>query len=274
MIKALVIGANGFLGRNICESGLRQGWDVYGLYHNTNDKIPTKVKQLSLAELERNIINYDFIFHAAGSFLMPINNLIEININLTEKITKLFQDSHIIFISSTAVYGNHTKVIEDTSVFDKPNSYGLSKLAGEFVLSAHKNSTILRLTALYGSGMNKNLFIYKIIESAAQNNQVTIIGDGERKQDYLYIKDAADLCVLAAKKKKQGIYIGATGMSISNNKVVEILKACRPEVEIQHQGTDTSPSYAFNISRTVDEMNFKPKYSFEEGLKEMLEQYE
>ena len=269
-MRVLIIGANGFLGRNICKTCLDSSFNVAALYHKNKDKIPTQVKAFSEKELESLPENYDVVFLAAGNFTYPPAKLLEVNVVLTQRVVKKFIKSRIVFISSTSVYGVHKKVINISSSFNQPSEYGRSKLAGEFIAKTHKNASIIRFTALYGSGMNNNLFLPKIIKGALRKKVIRIFGDGKRRQDYVYVKDAASLCLLVAKHRRADTFLGAYGKSFSNNQIARIVKSLVPGTKIIHVGKDETPNLVFNVTETKNELGFSPEYSPREGLKEML----
>lgn len=273
-MKALIIGANGFLGRHICHAFLNNSWKVEGVYHANKDMIPGQAKIHHVSGLENLPRNYDVVFLTVGNFTSSISELLETNVVLTKKVIKRFVNSKIIFISSTTVYGLHKNKINISSPFNQPGSYGWSKLAGEFITQTHKNASIIRFTTLYGPGMNDNLFIPIIIEQARKEKVIKILGDGKRKQDYFFVKDAASMCFRVALHKKAGVYLGASGKSFSNNQIARIVTSYFPETDIIYTGKDEHPSFAFDILETKNELGFSPVYSLKKGVEEMVKFYE
>jgi len=273
-MKVLVIGANGFLGRHICQKFIDNSWEVEGAYHKKKDNIPKKVKVYPINKLENVPEDYDAVLLTVGNFTSSISELFETNVLLTQKIVKKFNRSRIVFISSTAIYGQHKDRISIYSSFNQPNDYGLSKLAGEFIARTHKNASIIRFTALYGPGMNSNLFLPKIIELARKEKVIRIFGDGRRRQNYLYVRDAATLCFLVAEHRKIGIFLGVYGNSFSNNQIAKIVTSYFPGTGIIYNGKDESPSFVFDVTNTKKELGFFPTYSPQEGIGEMNKFYE
>ena len=269
-MRALIIGANGFLGSHICRGCLDNSWEITALYHRNKDQIPRGVDVYPIEKLEKLSEDYDTVFLSVGNYTLSTKELRQANVELTLRVVEKFDRARIVFISSAAVYGLHKDVINISSTFNQPNDYGLSKLAGEFVVKAHKNARIIRFTALYGPRMKENLFLPTIIRGAMKKKLIKIFGDGKRRQDYLYVKDAASLCLLVAKHKKPGIYLGAYGRSFGNNAVAEVVRSFFPGTTIVHEGEDRASSFAFNVPEVKRELGFKPSYSLKKGIKEML----
>lgn len=275
-MKVLVIGSNGFLGRNIVKKCLEKGWSVDCVYNKQKKYIPSDCKSFFIEELFERQRNYDLIFLFAAfipheSHDLASGKLLEINIKLPLRIAERFQKSRIIFSSSVAVYGEHTSVISEKSSFNSPNLYGLSKLSAETLLKFHPNYQIIRFSSLYGKGMNPTTFIPHVIQEAKENKKITIFGDGSRLQDYLYIDDAIEYCMKAVDRKESGIYLSVYGKSYSNTAVAKIIHKLIPDCSIEYTGEDTNPSFVYNNALSRELLNFTPLFNLESGLREIIE---
>ena len=161
--------------------------------------------------------------------------------------------------------------VSENSPLNNPNTYGMSKLVGEFIAKFHPHSSITRFSSLYGIGMNETTFLPKIIHSALHKKKITLWGDGSRKQDYLHVADAAELCILTGLTGKKGkVYLGANGQSYSNLEVAHIVQKCVPGCRIEYSGENYAHSSHYNNKWTMKELNFVPKISLDEGIKEMV----
>jgi len=175
----------------------------------------------------------------------------------------------MVYISSTNVYGNTNQVVTENSSFNSPSIYALSKIAGEFIVGSMKYFSIVRLAYIYGPRITNSSFIPAIIVSAKENKKITLFGQGEREQDYIYIDDAVNFCVLSAMKESNGIYLGATGVSVSNRQVAEEIQKYI-DCKIEFKGVETGQSFYFNPEKTFEELNWKPQISISEGINNML----
>lgn len=270
-MKVAVIGANGFLGRYIVDECLNEGWVVDCIYHNNKDKIPQDFISYNISELNKINYKYDIIFIVAGNFESKIGGLIESNILLPLRCIRNFPNSKIVFISSVTVYGIQQNVINEEASFINPNLYGFSKLCGEFIMRDFGVGVYLRLTALYGQGMNCKLFIPKIIHNAKYNQKIILYGEGTRLQDYLHVRDAAKLSIkVALKGVNSKTYLGVYGKSFSNFEVAKKVQTFFPDCRIEFSGKDNTPSFVYNNEWTKKQLQFQPQYCLEEGIKELI----
>lgn len=270
-MKICIIGANGFLGRNITLQCLEKKYDVLAVYNNRKNNIPTSCRTMKYCDLLKSNLRFDTIFLTVGSFKSTHEELIDANINVTQAISNKFKKQKIVFISSVNIYGFQKQIITTRTSFNNANIYGLSKIAGEFIVMNHPKYSIVRLTYLYGKGMNTNSFLPKIIQDAIEKKLITLYGRGLRKQDYLNVKDAAALCILAAQNNRNNVYLGATGYSITNQQIAKEIQVFIPGCKIKITNIiDKAQSYNFDVRATKKKLNWNPKHILQEGLKEMI----
>ena len=158
----------------------------------------------------KKIVDYaDIIFHLAGNTSIPVAdqdpklNLIDSLapiINLTHAAKDLNATPRVIFASTVTLYGL-TEILPVSEETDpKPfTTYDLHKLFIEQHLEmATKNkiinATSLRLSNVYGpslvsSSANDRGVLNKITETAINNKDITIYGDGNYTRDYVFIDD-------------------------------------------------------------------------------------
>ena len=268
MKTAAVIGANGFLGSSVVNCLLEIGVDVYAVHNGRTDNVDGRAKECSVDDFLKSGVEPDVIFHAAGNYACTHEQLLEIN-DVLRKISKEKAPSKIVYVSSSNVYGAHGESsISEGSAFNNPGLYALSKIAGEFTVAAHDRYAILRLTYLYGKGITNSSFLPRIVKNAVENKEIVLFGEGERKQDYLHIDDAVKFCI-AANLKGNAVLLGATGISVSNREVAEIICSLTGAV-VTYTGVETGDSFLFNPSATFDLLGWKPEVDFKEGIKTML----
>lgn len=270
-MKVLIIGANGFLGRNLVRKCLDLGWDVDCVYNNEKKFIPKKCKSYHIDDLEKIKDSYSAIFLLSAFIpqdksVISDERLLEVNINIPLRVVRKFKKSKIIFSSSTLVYGIHNSIISENSSFNSPNSYALSKLAGEYIVSFTANYQIVRFPSIYGNGMNTKTFIPKLLEQAKQKKKITLFGNGSRLQNYLYIEDAVGYLLSAMSQEQPGIYLGVYGKSYSNTEVARIIQKVITGCNINYEGEDNSPSFIYNNSITKQLLGFNPIYNLETGI--------
>lgn len=277
-MRVLVIGINGFLGSRVARRCRLLGWRVDGVYHRRQDQVPPGIRVWPVSKLASLPDKYDIVFLLAAKIVygdcadLPATELISANVELPLLVVKHFRASHIVYSSSVSVYGQSTATIREISGFQNPNIYGLSKLAGECVLQLHPSVSIVRLSNLYGKGMNDNLFIAKIVSDAKNKKKITLIGKGERVQDYFYIEDAARLCMALGEKRAQGVYLGVYGRSYSNKTIARLVAGQFPPCRIVNVSGNEGPSFRYDNSQSRQQLGVRPHYSPALGIAEMIKE--
>jgi len=151
----------------------------------------------------------------------------------------------------------------------------------------HFNSIVVFPTNLYGPEDNFDEgsshvipALIKKIYRAKQNNlkSIDLWGDGTPTRDFLYVDDAAEGIVLAAEKynKSEPVNLG-TGKEISIKELAELLiKLMNVKLTInwQKEKPNGQPRRSVDSRKAFKEFGFKPKISWEEGLKKTIEWYE
>ncbi len=261
-----VVGAAGFLGTYLVTGLLSEGYKTTAVYNRS--AVTNTVESLHVDNFKQKHNQFDSIFISLGNYSCSHQELIKIN-NLIEEILRINERAKIIFISSSNVYGNHDEQIHPKSSYNNPGLYAMSKLAGEFLVSSHPRFAILRLTYLYGKNLNNNSFLPNLIKSSVHENKIRIFGNGSRKQDYLHVNDAVQLCIKAMVSEENGIFIGASGNSTSNQEVASIVSYYHGS-EIIFEGEEAGVSFSFNIEETKSLLNWSPKVNIHNGILSML----
>lgn len=268
MKTAVVVGANGFLGSALVNKLLDHEVEVIAVYNANYDKINPKAKRTTHEELLQITTQPDAVFYLSGNYANSHAKLLEINDTLYHY-TLRFPQTKMVYISSTNVYGSNKEVVTEQSAYVNPGLYAQSKLAGEFIVKAMTRYAIVRLAYIYGPGITNTSFIPSIIAAAKTNKKITLFGNGEREQDYIYIDDAVSLCVASAMQQQNDTYLGATGIAISNKQVAEEVQK-HTNCTIEYTGIETGQSFYCNPEHTFKALQWQPQTPFSEGMKHML----
>jgi UDP-glucose 4-epimerase len=255
-----VIGANGFIGRNICSHHIFKKDEVYAFINSNYDKVPKECKIFSPTQSCSIIL--DYLYVTVGNYSLSFDQyLIQ-----TQEISKIISNldfKKIIFISSTAVYGNHSLPIELNPDYSNPNIYGVIKLLQESLIKQFHNYCIVRPTYVYGNGMGNNSLIPTWINSAIKSQTINVLGNGTRSQDYIHISDL--LQVFDNIPQENTTVLAATGQSISNIDLANLICNSLPLTSIKFNGDDNSSSFKFKT-----DLPFFCK-DISQGIKELIE---
>ena len=96
-----VIGANGFIGRNICSHYVLKKDEVYAFVKTNYDKVPKECK-IFFSNQSCDIV-LDYLYITVGNYSLSFEQYL-IQTQEIFKITSNLKFKKIIFISSTAVY--------------------------------------------------------------------------------------------------------------------------------------------------------------------------
>ena len=300
MSKILVTGCAGFIGSHLCEKLVKLKYKVVGIDNLSNGKISNlktikdnknfefiKADINNLNILNKNLCKIDKICHlAALADIVPsIKNpksYFKSNVYGTFNLLNLCKDLKIkkfIYTASSSCYGIPSMYpTNEKSKIDAKYPYALTKRLGE-ELSIHfgklyKIPTVsLRLFNVFGprartSGSYGAVFGVFLAQKLA-NLPYTIVGDGKQKRDFTYVDDVVDAYIeMLGSNFKNEIFNVGSGNCYSINYLVSLLKG--NSVNIPKRPGEPDCTFA-DISKITKYTNWKPKVSFELGVKKLLE---
>lgn len=255
MKNILIIGATGFIGKNILESFLTYDnnnivllvRDVFKVRTSFKDNTSIKIVQADFKDvaLVKKIIenhNINIVIHLASG-LIPSSDQKDFDLEMKQIVAPTYElleylcehDIKIIFFSSGGtIYGKvqENKILE-THLLQPINYYGYSKLMIEnyiLFLNRTKNLSylILRPSNVYGKyqKLDSNQgFIAVSIGKILANIPIEIYGDGNTIRDYINIKDVAIITkeLINANINNVVLNIGS-GVGTSLNNIIMLLQ--------------------------------------------------
>lgn len=323
-MKILVTGVAGFIGYHLAERLLVEGINVYGI-DNLNNYYDVSLKKDRLAQLqartgfefqlldlfERQGIDslfqaekFDCVVNLAAQagvrysienpFAYVDSNLVGF-VNLLEA-CRYHQIKHLVFASSSSVYGANTKVPFATSDnVDRPVSlYAATKKANELIAHTYSHLynlpiTGLRFFTVYGPWGRPDMAYFKFVDAIAQGKPIDVYNFGNMKRDFTYIDDVIEGVVRVMFKPPQAIVDGSASTApykiynIGNNTPVELLQFIEViekavgKTAIKNllpmQPGDVPCTYA-DVDDLIKDVGFKPTTSIEEGLGRFVEWYQ
>lgn len=291
-MNILIIGSEGFIGRNCHNYFLAQNHTVYGCdivgqsrpdYFSVNPQNPDY-------NLVFSQINPDVCINASGSADVGFSlgnperdhelNVQNVNF-LLEAIRKNCSSCKLINFSSAAVYGNPQSLpITESAKTDPLSPYGKNKLQSELLLKEYYNkyklSTVsIRVFSAYGTGLKKQLF-WDIYQKSLRHKNVTLFGTGEESRDFIFIDDLARAidCII-----QKGTFTGEA-INVSSGVETKIRDAAQSLLSLLGSGFSLEFSgeekkgdpknWRADIS-LLKQMGFVPFVTFEEGIKRYAE---
>jgi dTDP-glucose 4,6-dehydratase len=211
------------------------------------------------------------------------NNVIGV-FTILEALRKNNPDAKLIHISTDEVYGDIFKgsFKEDDRL--KPSSpYSASKAAADMFVLAYARTynlyaIITRCTNNYGPYQFPEKLIPKTIIRASMNLKIPIYGTGKNVRDWIYVLDHCEAIDLVMQNgEKDEIYNISSGEELMNMEVVEeilgIMGKNKSLVELVEDRPGHDIRYSLDSSKIRDELGWKPKHSFKEGIKKTVKWY-
>ena len=183
----------------------------------------------SFKDKKINIIFNNFQPAVELNSLTSSTQYINNSIVSTAKVLEYFEKSNInkiIYTSSSSVYGNNILCSEDDEL--KPmNLHASLKVANEKLIEKfsieHKiDYTIARVFNMYGGDDNFSI-ISKIIKAVKNNEQITIVNNGNAIRDFIHIDDVVDIYIRLLEIKDIKILNVGTGNGTSIKNIIDFL---------------------------------------------------
>ena len=323
-MKILLTGSAGFIGNNLAQKLLARGDIVIGV-DNLNAYYDVNLKQARLnkiishknyTHINENISNKENIYEifrtnqpeivvnlaAQAGVRHSISNpedYINSNIIGFQNIldaSKDFKPQHIVFASSSSVYGaNKTLPFSTQDNVDHPlNLYAASKKANELVSHAYSHiyeipMTGLRFFTVYGPWGRPDMALFKFAEQISNEKKIQVFNNGNHSRDFTYIDDIVNGVIKVidnppSKADKENSNLADPSVSdvapwkiynIGNNSPVELMyfielieKNFNKKAKMEFmplQVGDVPNTYA-NIDDLKNNLDFTPKVSIEEGI--------
>jgi len=263
MTKVAVTGGAGFIGSNLTRRLLSEGYEVTvvddlstGLLSNVDQKTTT-FHEISITDphaLKIALMDCQTIFHLAarGSVPRSIKNPVathDVNATGTLNVLEVARatGAHVIFSSSSSVYGRNMQLPKDESMWLGPMTpYAASKLSAEGYVQAYASAynvptTLLRFFNVFGPRQRPDheyaAVLPKWIWLAMHGQPIDVYGDGTASRDFTYVETVLDIAMTAMKEKvtTEGAMNLAYGNRIFLNDAIEMLKKHFPDLKVNYK---------------------------------------
>ncbi|MBS3158930.1 GDP-mannose 4,6-dehydratase [Candidatus Woesearchaeota archaeon] len=307
----LVTGGAGFIGFHTSKKLLELGKNII-IIDNFNDYYNVKLKEDRIAQLPKKdlkVYNEDIADFKAISRIIKKNPITKIchlaaqagvryslknpfiyersnvlgTLNLLEA-AKQSEIKDFVLASSSSVYGNNKKIpfSEEDNVDNPISFYAATKKSAELIAHTYShlyniNCTALRFFTVYGPWGRPDMSYYKFTQAITEGKKIPVYNYGKMKRDFTFIEDAVPAIITALERPfKYEIFNIGNSKPIELNYFIEVLentlgKTAEKELMEDQQG-DVKQTFA-DISKAKKMLNYKPKTSISEGLKEFVEWY-
>ena len=310
--KILILGATGFIGKNILQFFVKQ--NKYKIFATYNKKPKLKYKNIvwikvnltNPKKVEKLFKNIDIVIQAAAttSGANVIINSPQLHVTdnavMNSYIMRACHENsvkHVIFFSCTVMYP-HSRIslnenynIQTDKIYKKYFGVANTKIyvekICEFYASLGKTKfTCIRHSNIYGQNdkfdlKNSHFFGSTIrkISSLKNNQTLEVWGKCEEKRDMLHIDDLLNFISKVINKQKKAFQIVncCYGKSFKIIEIIKmIIKASKKKLKIIHNLE--KPSIGVNIlvdnKKAKKLFNWKPKIDIKIGILKTLKWYE
>ncbi len=191
-------------------------------------------------------------------------------------------------VSTDEVYGDLP--IDRTDLFftectglNASSPYSASKASADLIALSYFKTfglpvTITRCSNNYGFYQFPEKLIPLAINRALENKKIPVYGNGENVRDWLFVEDHCSAIDLVMRKGKTGEVYNIGGHNEQSN--IEVIKVIlnqlgRPETLVSYiadrPGHDRR--YAIDSSKIQNELGWKPKTEFQNGIRKTIEWY-
>jgi UDP-glucose 4-epimerase len=296
--RCLVVGGNGFLGKNLTLKLLSKKFDVVIYDISKPSCVIDMVEYIEgsidntalLVASARNAHAIIWLVHTS----VPATSMYDVESDLLSNIPPLIRfvqqlqkdadKKRFIYLSSGGtVYGNASvnSPTDEVAAKDPISSYGLTKFIAEeylnfFLKRSSVPTFILRPSNVYGPYQNLNTpqgLIGHVFRSLIMNEPITIFGDGSIIRDYLHVADLIEAVLLCLKTTPNSPFplvlnIGSgRGTSINDilsyaSKITGIQASIKKEPE-----RDFDCRYnVLSIEKARKEIGWEPRIELQQGL--------
>ncbi|MBU6344264.1 NAD-dependent epimerase [Cylindrospermopsis raciborskii] len=330
-MKILVTGAAGFIGFHLSNYLLNRGDYVVGI-DNLNSYYDVSLKQARLVQLEPHNKLFSFIpldladrervnnLFAQYQFDVVVNLAAQAGVRYSIKNPHAYIDSniigftnvleacrhygvkHLVFASSSSVYGANTKIPFSThDNVDHPISlYAATKKANE--LMAHTYShlyelpiTGLRFFTVYGPWGRPDMAYFSFTKAILSGQPIDVFNYGKMKRDFTYIDDiiegvvrvidtipqsnpnwVSDIPDPGSSRAPYKIYNIGNNSPVELMHFIEVIEQClgikAKKNMLPLQPGDVTITYA-DVDDLIQDVNFKPDTPIEVGVRQFVKWY-
>ena len=218
------------------------------------------------------------------------NNIVDVY-NLLENFKNFSKrfSSKLIHISTDEVYGDVLKGRSSETYPYKPSSpYAASKAASDHLVNSYIRTysvpaIVTNCSNNYGPKQHPEKLIPKLIYNILNNKPLPVYGKGINSREWIYVKDHCEALLKVFQRGKIGEFY-----NIGSNKNLNNLEVCRNLLNVSKKITKIGRNvkikfvkdrpghdirYALNSNKIKRNLKWKPKISFNKGIKLTFEWY-
>lgn len=189
---------------------------------------------------------------------------------------------HLVYASSSSVYGNDTKApfSEDARADHPVSYYGATKRAGELLAYSYASlfglkATGLRFFTVYGPWGRPDMAYWLFTEKILKGEPIPVFGGGKLRRDFTYIDDIVDALVKIIETPFSAEGVPHRLYNLGNHKpedvtgLIRIIEKATGKTAVIEEAEgppgDVNETYA-DITRAARDFGFAPRVALDEGI--------
>lgn len=299
MTRVVVTGAAGFVGSHLCEALIERGDSVMGIdcftdYYGRADKESNLAglrgrPGFDFAEADLRTDDLDVLLAGAD---VVVNEAATPGLVLSWDDFERYQScnlgavkrlvdaalrvgvNHFVQASTSSVYGADATLDEDSPTLPV-SPYGVTKLAAEHLLRAHRESfdlplTVLRYYSIYGPRQRPDMAYRIFCERLLDGEPLDVYGDGGQSRSNTYIDDVVAATMLAMDAPPTGAtYNIGGGRELTLRDAIALLAdglGVEPTLNHHEPRRGDQRRTVADITRARQVLGWEPMVGPEEGL--------
>lgn len=283
-----ITGSSGFVGSHFMAMA-GQNYKI-----NEIDLLITPVDQVSFIESNAVLHLAALVHQMKGA---PESEYFKVNTNLAFDVAKKAKDQGVkqfVFMSTVKVYGEYTgdgEAWNEQSLCQPIDPYGKSKLEGEQRVKSLQDENfkvaVVRTPVVYGKGVKANILN---LTNFIEKYPAIPLGNINNKRSLTYVGNLVQVLDEVIKQNASGIFLACDGRPVSTSGLVmeiakqfnkknrvlpipglvqKMIKTLKPDIYQRIFG-----NLVVDNTQTLNSLGIKPKFSFSQGIQEMIKTLE